>query len=88
MTETKTKSKPKAKKKETSLVFDLKQFSKDILAKRTKDDLSFRDIETSTGINKATIHRIETGDTVPGVTVYGHIVAWLKKNPADYFIKK
>lgn len=65
--------------------FKLDKLAKAILAKRTKDDLSFRAIETKTGISKATLQRIEAGALMPSAASLGEICTWLELPVNNFF---
>jgi transcriptional regulator with XRE-family HTH domain len=65
--------------------FNLKKMAKDILAKRNKEDLSFRQIETKTGINKAILYRIEAEKGAPSIDVLPDICNWLGVDVQTYF---
>lgn len=68
-----------------ALKFRAKKLSKAILDKRTKDNLSFRNIQDQSGIDKSTLQRIEDGAAVPNVETFASICHWLNK-PITEFI--
>ena len=88
------KPKPNAKAPETakkppvSKFFDLKLLAADILAKREKKDLSFRAIESETGIPKTTLADIEAARSMPKVDTYAQVAKWLGKPFNYYFINQ
>lgn len=72
-----------------STKFDLKALAADILARRERDDLSFRVISEATGIAKSTLGDIETGKVSPKMESFAAICDFLGVNPSKYFhVKK
>lgn len=76
-------------KKQKPLVFDAKQLSADIFAKRQKEDLSFGAITRATGLSKAYMFQIEgLQKTDIRVSFLAKICDWLGTNPNAYFVRK
>ena len=67
--------------------FDLKLLAKDVLAKRVKDNLTFRGIqkETKGKVMSATLQRIEAATQMPRADTLGDICQWLGKPVNHYF---
>ncbi len=60
----------------------------DILEKRTKDDVSFRELSDLTGIDRSVLHSIECGDIrPPKLNDFFIICNWLEQPMEAYFIK-
>lgn len=79
------KAKPRVKKA-PKIVFDYKQLSKDILAKRVKDDLSFRVAAKKSGIPMHILSSVETGKQVPSCTNLALVLTWLQRTANTYFV--
>lgn len=62
------------------------KLANDMLAARTKDDVSFRELMVILEIDKATLHRIECGDA-PKIDAFFKICRWLGKPMETYFKK-
>lgn len=67
--------------------FNHNKLAKDILNKRTKDDLSFRAIEIATKgkLNKTTLQRIEDKTQEPKASTLADICTWLNVPVQNYF---
>lgn len=82
--------KPKTRKPKTKkppkVVFDLKSLSRDVLAKRVKDDISFRQAEKKTGVVGHILFSIETGKQIPSCVNLAKVLTWLGKSSNTYFV--
>lgn len=67
------------------IAFNFKKLSKDILAKREKDNLTFRAIAKETKMNPMLIHSMEAGTSVPSCANLAKVCSWLNKGPELYF---
>lgn len=88
-TTTKTPNAKTAKAKKVKIVpvrFDYKTLSADILAKRTKEDLSFTDVFESHGIPRHILFSIEAGKMVPSCVNFAAVLTWLGKPANAYFV--
>lgn len=67
--------------------FDIKKLAKDVLEKRTKDNLTFRSIAKATKnkVTTTTLQRIEAATQVPRTDTFGIICGWLGKPVQNYF---
>lgn len=67
--------------------FQYKKLAADILAKREKDNLTFRKIEKDTRkkLSATTLQRVEAGTQVPKADTLGDICHWLGKPIQNYF---
>lgn len=67
------------------LTFDRAALAKAILAKRTKDDLSFGQIQDSHGIGKSKLHAMEDQAHSPNSDTLAIVCDWLDVNPGIFF---
>lgn len=67
--------------------FNAKKLADDILAKRTKEDLTFRAIEKTTRgkVSRAVLQKTEGKHTTPSVDSLVAICNWLGKSVQNYF---
>lgn len=65
---------------------DLKKLAADCIEKREKETITFRDFQKATGLDKATLHRVETG-YAPGIDNLVIICNWLNKTVQSYLTK-
>lgn len=65
--------------------FNFEKFSRDIFAKRDKDNTSFRDIQKLTGVSAATIYNAEAGIGSINVIALASLCNWLKVPVQTYF---
>lgn len=73
-----------AKKEKKASVFLPMKLANDLIAKRTKDNLSFNDTVIATGIEKTALYRAEIGD-IPKLESFARMCKWLGK-PMDNYI--
>jgi predicted transcriptional regulator len=67
--------------------FDNEKFKKDVMThRRVTLDISMDQAAKQIGVSKATISRAEAAKD-PDINTFGLIVAWLGKQPNDYFTK-
>lgn len=66
--------------------FDSKLLAKDVLAKREKDNLTFRAIQKTSGIKPSQLYGIEAGNTIPTCDTLANILTWLNQPVEKYFI--
>lgn len=76
---TKSASKPKPIK------FDSKLLAHNILSKRTKENISFRDVQLSHGIGKAQLWALEIGKAKPSIDTMVAVLSWLGHDANKYF---
>lgn len=68
--------------------FNQKKLAADILAKRVKDNLTFRQLDKATelrGVSYSQIQRIETGQVMPAADTLAMVCNWLSKPVSNYF---
>lgn len=70
------------------VTFDFKKLAADILAKREKENLSFRAIQDATGIPSQMLFRMEARAAVPSCENFALVLGWLGKPANNYFITK
>ena len=71
------------------ITFNDKKLAADILAKREKENLSFRAIEAASGVPSQMLFRMEARACVPSCQNFALVLSWLGKKANDYFtIKK
>lgn len=82
------KPKPKRKKKKpfvfTPVKFHAKEFAADMLQKREKENISFRDLAKKTKIPMATLYRAEAKDNIKIDTLVA-LINWIEKPLSKYF---
>ena len=86
---TATTPKPKAKKarkKVVKVIFDYKTLSRDILQKRTKEDLSFRVIQKQSGVPVHILHSVESRKMIPNCVNFAKVLTWLGRTANTYFV--
>lgn len=81
------KAEPVKKAKPINGHFDTKQFAKDILAKREKDNLTFTDVAKAAGVERTTIYRAEAGRPIV-INAICDLCNWLGKPVQDYLTTK
>jgi hypothetical protein len=62
------------------------KFAGDILDKRTKDDVSFRQLQALLSVDKQVLHKAESGG-MPKLETFFVICRWLDKPMENYFVK-
>jgi transcriptional regulator with XRE-family HTH domain len=79
----------KKKKKEAKVIehFLPYKFGQAIIAKRTKDGTSLRDLEKQTGLHKTTVYRAELAESLPDIDTYFKICQWLEVPLDKFFVK-
>lgn len=67
--------------------FNLKKLAKDILAKRTKENISFRDItkQLKSKVHFSSVQRIEDATQMPSAETLGVLCDWLSKPVSEYY---
>jgi transcriptional regulator with XRE-family HTH domain len=68
--------------------FQSMRLAGDILEKRSKDDVSFRDLQEITGIDRSVLHSIECGNVrPPKLNDFFILCNWLDQPMEKYFLK-
>lgn len=57
-----------------------------LIAKRTKEDISFRSASETMGVDKMSLHRAELGD-IPKLEVFHTLCFWLDMPMESFFVK-
>lgn len=71
----------------TENYFSSMKLAGDILEKRTKDDVSFRQLSDLIGIDKSSLYRMECGDQfLPKLNDFFLVCKWLGRPMEMYFI--
>jgi hypothetical protein len=77
---------PRQRKTVTRWRIDRQQFSRDIRQKRATDAMTFRELEKALGLDKAVLHRAETGESLSDDN-FAVLLRWLGQ-PASVYLKK
>jgi hypothetical protein len=70
------------------IIFNDKKLAADILAKRERENLSFRVIEAASGIPSQMLFRMEARACMPSCENFALVLSWLGKKSTDYFTTK
>lgn len=68
--------------------FNFKKLATDVLAKRVKDDVSFKKVADKHKMTVSLLHSVEAQRAVPSCENLAKILTWLGTEPNDYFIIK
>lgn len=71
-----------------SVKFNSKKLAADVLAKRIKDDVSFKVVSDTHKVPIHLLFSIEACASVPSCENFAKVLTWLGKKPNDYFILK